>query len=111
MSRALRLFNRVCLPFYRVSPLPIARPGVCADLQDQSEVLYQFALSFLPADADDPEPRDGPRQVEELTDGVIALAYSALQRALGDAETAVPLRRQQRVMSWLVCFATGMTTA
>jgi len=59
------------------------------DLQDQSEVLYQYALSIIPADADGPVLRDGPQQVEELTDGVIALAYSALQRALRDAETAV----------------------
>jgi hypothetical protein len=75
-------------------PSPIAPPGVCADLQDQSEVLYQYALSIIPADAGGPVPRDGPQQVEELTDGVIALAYSALQRALRDAETAVPARRR-----------------
>ena len=92
------------------SPLsPIASPGVCADLQEQSEVLYQYALSILPADAGDPEPHDGPQQVEKLTEGVLALAYSALQRALRDAGTVVPARRQQRVMSWLVCFATGMS--
>ena len=52
--------------------------------------------------------RGGPEQVKELTDGVIELAFSALQRALGDATMPVPARRQQRVMSWLVCFATGM---
>eukprot|EP00966_Prymnesium_polylepis_P230741 5339993-Prymnesium_polylepis.1 len=108
LFRALRLSNRVCLPLQPVSPLPVWLPAVCADLQEQSEVLYQFALRILLADASDPEPRAGPEQVKELTDGVIALAFSALQRAIGDATMPVPARRQQRVMSWLVCFATGV---
>ena len=89
---------------------PSTRPHllVCAEMQDLPEVLYQLAVNILPVVTGDPDPPVDAPIGWELTDGVIVVAYQALQRALSDC--SVPVRRQQRVMSWLICFATGVTS-
>jgi hypothetical protein len=47
--------------------------------------------------------------VEKLTHRVLALAYTALQQAIAAvAPEKVTARREQRVMSWLVCSVTGV---
>ena len=65
-------------------------------------------MNILPVVTGDPDPPVDAPIGRELTDGVIVVAYQALQRALVDC--SVPVRRQQRVMSWLICFATGVTS-
>ena len=70
--------------------------AVCADLQDLEKALQKYAMDILPVVVGDPGPPGDSYVGQDLTDGVIVLAFNALQMAL--AHGAATARRQQRVM-------------
>jgi hypothetical protein len=66
-------------------------------------------VRILPKSVGDPVATASVCDVEKLTHRVLALAYTALQRAIAAvAPEKVTARREQRVMSWLVCSVTGV---
>ena len=81
---------------------------VCAVLQGLAEALQKYAVDILPVVIGDPGPPADTYAGQPLNDGVLSIAFQALQAALEHG--SVPVRRQWRVMSWLCCLATGVTS-
>ena len=84
-------------------------PVLCADEQGLPDALYEYALRILPKAKGDPVAAASVCATEKLTLRVLALAFTALQQAIAAiAPMNVTARREQRVMSWLVCSVTGV---
>ena len=90
-------------------PTKQSPPVLCADEQGLPEALYEYALRILPKSMGDPWASASVCAAEKLTHRVLALALTALQQATAAiAPENVTARREQRVMSWLVCSVTGV---
>jgi hypothetical protein len=84
-------------------------PVLCANEQGLPKALYEYALRILPKAMGDPVAAACVCDAEKLTHRVLALAFTALQQAIAAiAPQNVTARREQRVMSWLVCSVTGV---